>query len=126
MNPIEPIKKLPDLDWTEHARYEIAITGEELVDQSDFIWRVGGVAAVGFIYTSLVCPPWMWFVLSKNVTIGDLVDFRRLARAIPKGTLTSVAEDFMIGFRFAKLYGFIETEEVINYSGKAYRIMRKV
>lgn len=124
-NNLEPIARLPDLPWREHSRNEILMTGEELIESSDFVWRIGNVAAIGYIYSSLVNPPWMWFVLAEDITIGDLNDFRRLSRLIPKGTLTAVDAEFEVGFKFARLYGFELTDEELDNCGKMYKIMRK-
>lgn len=125
MNPIELITALPKWKWKPQSENEISITGVELVAKSDFVWRVGNVAVVGFNYTSLTSPPWMWFALADNVGIRDLVDFRRCARMIPKGTLTAVNVDFAVGLKFAKLYEFEETGTVVEDCGHSYRIMRK-
>ena len=126
MNQIELIRELPNWQWKLHSLNEILRTGKELVMKSDFVYRVGNVATVGFIYHSLTSPPWMWFALANNVTIADLIDFRRLAEKIPSGTLTSVDLEFALALRFAKLYGFKETEELQYYKGRTYRVMRKV
>jgi hypothetical protein len=126
MNPIEPISKLPRWKFKEHSENEIRLNGEELVEQSDFIWKIGSVAVCGFVYDSFVNPPWMWFALAYNVGIKDLIDFRRCARYIPKGTFTAVAVDFTEAVRFAKLYGFEETRDYQDYFGRRYLIMRKV
>jgi hypothetical protein len=126
MNPIEPISKLPDLPWREHSRKEmLMINAVELVDSSDFVYRIGNIAAIGYIYNSLVNPPWMWFVLAENISIGDLVDLRRACELIPKGTLTCVMDGYVAGFKFAKLYGFEMTDEELDNCGKKYRVMRK-
>lgn len=127
MNKIESITNLPAWQWKPNSEREIIISGEELVGQSDFVWRVGNVAIVGFIHTSYLTAPWMWFLLANNVTIADLVDFRRCAELIPKGTLTAVATDFALALRFAKLYNFVETDEQdIEYGDRVYRVMRKI
>lgn len=126
MTQIRAIHQLPDLNWSEHAKREIEMTGEELVELSDFVFRIGNVASIGFVYSSFLTPPWMWFVLADNITIGDLMDFRRLTAKIPKGTLTSVANDFPPALKFARLYGFELTGEEVDYSGKLYKVMRKV
>lgn len=102
------------------------MTGEELVDMSDFVWRIGNVAVAGFIHMSYTSPPWMWFVLAENIGISDLIDFRRLSVRIPVGTLTAVLGTFTVGFKFAKFYGFVETGEEVDYNGRAYKLMRKV
>lgn len=125
MNQIELITGLPDWRWKAHSKQEIAMTGLELVELSDFVWRIGNVAVAGFVHYSYTSPPWMWFVLAEGVSIGDLIDFRRLTTIIPKGTLTSVRADFAVGLRFAKLYGFTETGEVELYHDHDYKIMRK-
>jgi len=126
MNQIELITGLPNWRWKEHSQEEITLTGEELVVMSDFVWRIGNVAVAGFIHTSYTSPPWMWFVLADNVGIADLIDFRRLALLIPKGTLTAVDSNFHVGFKFARVYGFVETDEELDYSGRLYKLMRKM
>ena len=126
MNQIKPIKKLPELDWSNQAQKEIVITGEDLLDQSTFAWEVGGILVVGFIYTSLLAPPWMWFALAKGVTIRHLVDFRRLVDYIPLGTTTAIESEFKEGIRFAKLYKFEDTGETRDYAGLHYKIFRRV
>jgi len=90
------------------------------------VWRIGNAAVAGFIYTSYVSPPWMWFVLAEKISLGDLIDFRRLALQIPLGTLCAVAVDFTVGFKFAKFYGFEETGDEVDYSDRLYKVMRKV
>jgi hypothetical protein len=126
MSRIELVTGLPNWNWSAHARQEIALTGEDLVEQSDFVWRIGHVAVAGFIHYSFTSPPWMWFVLAEDVTIGDLIDFRRLSvRMIPKGTLTAVDANFAIGLKFAKAYGFVDANEDIDYFGRCYKVMRK-
>lgn len=126
MNQIELVTALPNWQWMPNSEREINMTGAQLCDMSDFVWRVGAVAVAGFIHMSYTSPPWMWFVLARNITIADLIDFRRLALLIPKGTLTAVAEDFPLGLKFAKVYNFVETGEVVEYPERRYRIMRKV
>lgn len=126
MNQIELVTGLPNWQWKPHSQEELTITGEELVQMSDTVWRVGNAAVAGFIYHSFTNPPWMWFLLAENVNIGDLVDFRRIARLIPSGTTTAVAADFALALRFAKLYGFEDTGETQNYSDREYKIMRKM
>lgn len=126
MSKIELITGLPNWHWQEHCQKEIAMTGEELIEQSDVIWGIGSAAVAGFVYSSYTSPPWMWFVLAKNVTIADLIDFRRLAVRIPQGTLTAVATDFPVAMKFAKVYGFVETEHEVMYFDRLYKIMRKV
>lgn len=126
MNQIEQAYELPDWKWMAKSQQEMILTGHGLIDQTDFMWKVGKVAVVGFVYQSLVSPPWMWFALAETVTVGDLIDFRRLARLIPKGTLTGVEAGFSVGLRFAKLYGFEEVGKETDYFGQSYKIMRRV
>ena len=126
MNPIELVRGLPNWDWSEHCRQEIALTGEQLVEQSDFVWRIGNFALIGFMHTSLTSPPWMWFLLTKGTTISHLIDLRRLSVRIPVGTLTAVDASFSTGLKFAKAYGFEEVGKECEYFGHVYRLMRKV
>lgn len=125
MSPIELVTALPNLPWTQHGQEEITMTGEELIDISDFVWQIGNAAVAGFIYRSYTSPPWMWFVLAEGTTVADLVDLRRLSRNIPQGTMTAVAAEFKVGIRFAKLYGFELTGEKRKYFDRDYLLMRK-
>jgi hypothetical protein len=126
MNQIELIAGLPNWKWKDHSHREIEMTGAQLAAGSDFVWRVGEVAIAGFIYNNFMSPPWMWFALAEGVGIRDLVDFRRLANDIPHGTLTAVQSDYEVGRRFARLYGFYETGELVDQNDHEYLIMRKV
>lgn len=122
MNPIE---RLPDLDWNEIARQEIIVTGADLVAKSDFAFQIGRVAIAGLIYHSYVSPPWFWFALAKGVTIRDLIDFRALREEIPKGSLTAICEEWPNAVRFARFYGFENTGEERSYGDKLYKIYRR-
>jgi len=126
MSQIEMIAGLPSWRFTSHCEKEIRLTGQQLVDESDTVWQIGNVAVAGFIYYSFVSPPWMWFVIRDNVTIADLIDFRRAATYIPKGTTTAVESQFTKGLRFAKIYGFEEIGEEIERNNLTYKLMRKV
>lgn len=123
MNPIDTI---PTLNWMDHARDEIALEGEELLHRSDFAWKLGEVAICGLIYSTFTSPPWLWFALAKDVTLRDLIDFRRLSRFIPKGTLTGVRADLKEAIRFAEFYGFEATGSVRYHGGWKYKIFRRV
>jgi hypothetical protein len=125
MNQIELITGLPDWQWKPHSKKEISLTGQKLVEMSDFVWRIGQVAIAGFIHHTYTSPPWMWFVLAEKVTLADLIDFRRLAEQIPPGTLTAVDVDFPLALRFARLYNFVEIDEIIERHGHKYKLMRK-
>ena len=122
---MNPIDTLPDWQWSSHAEQEIMITGQELVEQSDFAWRVSDAAVCGLIYNSYCSPPWMWFALRKGVGLRELLDFRRYAEFIPSGALTAVLENFEPGIRFARLYGFRETGEIVSYGDHDYLIFRR-
>ena len=120
------IDSIPSLNWTDHAKREIALEGEELLHRSDFVWKLGEAAICGLIYNVFTSPPWMWFAMSKDVTMGDLIDFRRLATMIPLGTLTGVDESLPVAIRFAEFYGFEETGSTHDYHGRRYKIFRRV
>lgn len=122
MNPIE---RLPDLDWNEIARQEIVVTGANLIAQSDFAYQIGRVAIAGLIYYSYMSPPWFWFALAKGVTMRDLIDFRAMREQIPQGALTAVCETWPNAIRFAEFYGFEDTGETRLYGDKVYRIYRR-
>lgn len=125
MNRIERITELPDWDWSAHSAEEIRLSGEELVKQTDVVWKIGDVAVCGFMYYSFVQPPWLWFVLAKNISIGDLIDFRRLCSRIPQGTLTAIRVGYEKGVKFAKLYGFQETSQRTFSDGYEYILYRR-
>lgn len=122
-----PIKKLPQLNWTENSYYEIEEAGGDvLLDQSDMAWQLGNLLVVGLIYPSLISPPWMWFALTKDVKFRDLIDFRRIKDYIPQGTVTAVAEDFAVAHRFAQFYGFVNTGDQVEHKNRCYYIYRRV
>lgn len=122
MNPIE---RLPDLDWNEIARQEIIVTGADLVNKSDFAFQIGRVAIAGLIYHNYTSPPWFWFALAKGVTIRDLIDFRAMREEIPLGALTPVCEAWPNAIRFAEFYGFEDTGEKRLLGDKPYKIYRR-
>ena len=122
---MNPIKKLPDFHWADHARGEIAVTGPSLILMSDCAFAIGEVAIAGLIYSSYTSPPWFWFALTENVSFSDLIDFRRLQDEIPKGALTAVRTDFAPGHRFAKFYGFEATDRMQVHEGREYQIYRR-
>lgn len=125
MNLIKRVVSLPDLDWITNARDEIAASGQDFVSETDFIWQIGNVAVAGFMYHTLLSAPWMWFVLARGISIGDLLDFRRLAEEIPLGTQTAVRADYLAGLRFAKFYGFKPTGQVHEHGRNNYMIFRR-
>lgn len=120
------ISELPNLNWSDIARRQIAITGAELVGQSLVAYRIRDIASAGLIYQSLIGVPWFWFLLAKGVTLRDLIDFRRLKDFIPSGSLTAVESGNAVEERFASLYGFEWTEEVAEHQGIAYKIYRRI
>jgi hypothetical protein len=117
------IDRLPDLDWSEIAKNEIILTESNLVEQSDVAYQIGQVAIAGLIYRSYTSPPWFWFALAKGVTIRDLIDFRRKREEIPPGALTAIRKDRLQAIRFAKFFGFEETN--IVSTDDAYMIFRR-
>lgn len=125
MKKIEQIKTLPDWQWLEQSEREIAASGTEIVDETDFVWQIGNAAVIGFMYHNMLCAPWMWFVLAKGITIGDLVDFRRLCKLIPPGTLTAVQADYERGLKFAQLYEFEDTGQTLQAHSLDYKIFRR-
>lgn len=122
MNPIE---RLPSLDWNEIARREIIVTGADLVAKSDFAYQIGRVAIAGLIYHSYMAPPWFWFALAKGVTVRDLIDFRALREEIPQGALTAINEEWPNAIRFAEFYGFENTGQVRVLGDSLYKIYRR-
>lgn len=122
---MSPIDALPDLPWSKQARVEIVSTGAELVRRSDLAFQFGNIGVAGLIYTCLLSPPWFWFALVEDVSIGDLIDFRRLAQHIPVGALTAIRSDFERGKKFARLYGFTDTGEVHSHNNVSYNIYRR-
>ena len=122
-----PIDALPDLDWSPIARREIALTGADLLRQSDFAYQIGQIAICGLVYSTLTSPPWFWFALAKGVTLRDLIDFRRTyMNLIPSGAITAVNTADRESIRFAEFYGFEETSSVRIYKDRVYKIYRRV
>ena len=122
-----PINALPDLPWTENSQIEIdEAGGNALFAHTDCAWQFGNVLVIGLSYSSFVSAPWMWFALTKNVKFKDLIDFRHFQTMIPYGTMTAVAEDFTVGHRFAKFYGFEHTGDAYDTGGKSYLLYRKI
>jgi hypothetical protein len=119
------IESLPDLDWSDLARDEILTTGQELIDMSAAAWQIGNFAIVGLVYRTYTSPPWMWMALAKGVTLRHLLDFRRRQELIPPGTLVGVREAHGEAIRFAKLFGFEETDGRQLHAGHVYIIMRR-
>ena len=121
-----PISELPNLPWTENTRAEIEKAGADaLFAHTDIAWQFGNILVVGLCYNSFVQAPWLWFALTKNVKFKDLIDFRHFQTMIPVGTITAVAEDFTVGHRFAKFYGFENTGEAYDVTGRSYLLYRK-
>lgn len=122
---MNPIDKLPSLDWNEIAQREIIVTGADLVAKSDFAYQIGRVAIAGLIYHSYMAPPWFWFALAKGVTVRDLIDFRALREEIPQGALTAINEKWPNAIRFAEFYGFEDTGQVRVLEDSPYKIYRR-
>lgn len=122
---MNPISKIPALKWSPIAAEEIALTGQQLLDQSDFTWQVGQVAICGLIYSNYLRPPWFWFALAEGATMRDLIDFRRLAQLIPEGAMTAVRSDRPTAIRFAEFYGFSDTGTWRGHGGFDYKIFRR-
>lgn len=120
-----PIEVLPDLPWSAIAKRQIHRTGVDVVQMSDAAYRIGNFAAAGFIYQTLTAPPWFWFVLAKGATMRDFIDLRRFQNNIPRGSLTGVEKDDAIALRFAKFYGFEETDLAAWQDNVEYLILRK-
>lgn len=125
MNQIEKIFTIPAWDWSENSKVEMIDMTEIVESATDFMWRVGNVAVVGFIHHTLLSPPWMWFLLNKDISVGDLLDFRRLTNMIPSGTLTGIKLGFVKGERFAELYGFVPTDVICEQGDLQYQVYRK-
>lgn len=123
---MKEIDRLPDLDWSDRAREQIELTGgDALVRASHVAYRLGNAGAIGLVYQSFFAPPWLWMALAKNVTIRDLIDFRRLQERIPRGTIAAVEDGDETAIRFAAFYGFVDSGQVVESAGLTYIIMRK-
>lgn len=120
-----PIDSLPDLEWSRIALEEMGVSGSAFIQESTVAFRIGDVAIAGLIYTSYLSPPWFWFASARGITLRDLIDFRRLAANIPKGALTGIRVGHEPSVRFAKLYGFEETEQQAEHCGITFTIFRK-
>jgi hypothetical protein len=123
---MKEIKHLPDLNWSDRARRQIAEAGgDALVQDSHVAYRLGNAAVIGLVYQSFFAPPWLWFALADRVTLRDLIDFRRMQDRIPRGTLTGVEDGDSTAFRFASFYGFVDSGITAEREGQFYIIMRK-
>lgn len=122
---MNPIDKLPDLDWTDVTREELVITGDDIVRRSDVAYRIGNVAVAGLIYYSFCSPPWFWFGLAEGVRFRDLIDFRALREKIPQGATTAINAMHDKSLRFARFYGFEPTGQVREFAGNKYLIYRR-
>lgn len=122
---MNPIDKLPQLEWSDLAQEEIIVTGVSLVEQSVVAYQIGHVAVAGLWYDSYTSPPWFWFALAKNVTLRDLLDFRRLKDNIPQGARTLINSEREVAEQFAKLYGFEDTKDRLIQNGIEYKIFRR-
>lgn len=121
-----PIKRLPELDWTDLAAEHIKMTGAEIVEQSHCAYQIGNIAVAGLIYDNFLRPPWFWFALAKGASIADLLDFKRLIRFIPIGAQTAVDADNEVTLRFASVFGFADSGESFTVDDKTYKIFRRV
>lgn len=123
---MKAINQLPDLDWSDRAARQIAATGGDmLVRMSQVAYRLGNAAVIGLVYQSFFSPPWLWFALAKNVTLRDLIDFRRLQDRIPRGALTAIEDGDEVAFRFASFFGFADSGQSVEDNGILFVIMRK-
>lgn len=120
-----PIEKLPDLNWNDIAVRELSLLEDDLVGSSTVAYRIGNVAVAGLIHDSFTSPPWFWFALAKDVTMRDLIDFRRFQEKIPSGALTAVQKDNERALRFATFYGFIDTGKEASNRDIEYKILRR-
>lgn len=124
---MKEISKLPQLDWSDRARKQIAEAGgDELVQASHVAYRLGNSAVIGLVYQTFFSPPWLWFALAKDVSFRDLIDFRRLQERIPRGTVAAVEDGDAVAIRFAAFYGFEDSGQIIESEGTVYILMRKL
>lgn len=123
---MKEISRLPELDWCERAKAQMARTdGEALLRASQAAYRLGNAAVIGLIYQSFFSPPWLWFALAQDVTMRDLIDFRRMQHLIPRGALVAIEDGDEVAYRFAAFYGFTDTGTLSEQDGLTYTIMRK-
>lgn len=120
-----PIKEIPNLNWTDHAAAEICLAGQALLDMSASSWRIGDIAIVGLVYSSFTSPPYLWMALAQGIKFSDLLDFRRKTELIPPGAYTYVNQASETAYRFARLYGFRGTGELVVQNGHTYLVMRR-
>lgn len=120
-----PINELPSLNWSTTASEQLQITGPEIVEQSHVAYQIGNIAVAGLIYGSLLCPPWFWFALADGITLRELLDFRRLMEKIPTGSLTAVNASHKEAIKFARVFGFEETDSEAEISGAIYKLFRR-
>jgi len=123
---MKEIDRLPDLDWSDRAREQIALTGgDALIRDSHVAYRLGNAAVIGLVYPSFFAPPWLWMALARDISLRDLIDFRRMQERIPRGTLTGIEDGDEVAHRFAAFYGFVDSGQVVESAGLSYIIMRK-
>lgn len=126
MIQIELIDHLPDLPWSEQALFEQDLHGMAHVEQATRMYQVGQSAVLGFTHSSLTSPPWLWFMLAREVLMSDLKALKRSTFRIPTGTRTCVQSGYEVGERFAQFFGFVPTGDSFTLQGMHYNIFRRV
>ena len=126
MSQIKRIAKLPDWEWLPHSAKEVTATDQALlVKQTDIVWRIGDFAICGFVYSTYISPPWLWFLIAKKIDLKNLFELKSLAHRIPSGTTTAVEVGYGIGEKFAKLFGFEKLPETTAYQDLTYILYRR-
>jgi len=127
MTQIERIEKIPQLIWTKHSSQEFHSHHVKAIEeQTDLMWEVSldvPIAVAGLIYPSLVNPPWLWFLITEDFErrqLSSIRFFSKLIKYIPRGTMTSIKEDFEEGKRFAEFFNF-NPEDVSQNGYQVYR-----
>lgn len=109
------INSIPDLDWTEHAREEIA-ANPWLVARSEVAVRVDDALIAGLYYPVLCGPPWFWLAVTKGLRVRALF---ALVELLPPNCYTMVKQGWRVGDRFARFFGFTPQESEF-YGYKVY------
>lgn len=120
-----PIKTLPELDWTDQAKAEIASQPADFVANSDFAWQIDDLFIAGWYYPALSSPPWFWFAMTNKFAGMKLRRLYEYQFRIPSGAETSVEAGWEVGDKFAKTFGFVPTGEIFTQNGVQYLKYRR-
>lgn len=125
MIQIELVDRLPDLDWSERALFELDRYGDQFLARASSIYQLGAFGVLGLNYSSFLSAPWLWFMLAKNSDWQSLKDLRKEVHRVPSGCLTVVEDGYTVGERFARFFGFEQTNSSFVIGGLTYNEFRR-